>query len=536
MSESLTKRRRSWGIVWSVICGLTVSCGSDDAATGSSVMIKGGDAEVSQTSDGEDIDAEVPQTSDGEDMGSERDDCDCAAPPASTCANGATVQEYVPNTCDDQGVCLSGAFVSIDVACDEPPESRCKDATTVLVTDPGAPGACERGACVYGAEERSCDAPPADTCEGDMVRNYDAQGACEGGECAYPSTLVSCERGCCDGACCDMRTSNEPHFGAPRATGYSASLTAGTFDTDRDCTSVSPFGACIKVDGEASASDACVCYSDALTIADVNVVGSRALVLLASDALILQGTLDVSASTYRVRGPGSLEASIGGSAGGSFGTKGAGGGAETPYGNASLEPLVGGRDGQSSSCVRGRGGSGGGAVQLTALNRIVISGDIHAGGGGGGGGTSSCQDGAGGGAGGGILIEAPLVEITGALAAHGGGGGSGGSTDHSGYDGTDASISWGGGGGARVEDETCAVYGSIYSGEGGRGEGARNSPSSGGSGDRESRCLGEDTTSGSGGGGGGMGRIRINAEGGRSGCLCSGTYSPEPSFGDTGAP
>lgn len=123
-----------------------------------------------------------------------------------------------------------------------------------------------------------------------------------------------------------------------------------------------------------------------------------------------------------------------------------------------LEPLLGGSGGGGGgpgASMPPPGGGGGGALQLTALERILITGDITMGGAGGSAGLGAGTNagaGSGGGAGGAILLEAPDVELAqnGTLAANGGGGGGGGANNNSGQPGqngrTSASTASGGSG------------------------------------------------------------------------------------------
>jgi hypothetical protein len=149
------------------------------------------------------------------------------------------------------------------------------------------------------------------------------------------------------------------------------------------------------------------------------------------------------------------------------------------------------------------GGAGGGAIQISATNGVVITGHINVGGGGGKGGTGAASGGGGGGSGGMIILEGKIVSgAGGSLIASGGGGGQG-SDGATGGDGTDA-YSWrvitggtpGGSGGA------------MYGGNGGTG-GVRHFPVQGGDlGTSDSL----NTINGSGGGGGGgWGYIYVRA-------------------------
>jgi hypothetical protein len=134
-------------------------------------------------------------------------------------------------------------------------------------------------------------------------------------------------------------------------------------------------------------------------------------------------------------------------------------------------------------------------VQITALNRIVIAGGpagVEAGGAGGQPGVGKDgSGGAGGGSGGAILLEAPVVTLTGAVvAANGGSGGQGNGFENGVAGGPSAMRAEGAGEG---------------DGRGGDG-GARNGVPEAGFG---SLLVGFD---GSGGGGGGAGRIRVVSE------------------------
>jgi hypothetical protein len=78
------------------------------------------------------------------------------------------------------------------------------------------------------------------------------------------------------------------------------------------------------------------------------------------------------------------------------------------------------------------GGGGGGAVALVAMESITLGANCAISVPGGGGQTAATADGGGGGGGGGaILIESPVVTLSGALTANGGGGAGPGGTDGS---------------------------------------------------------------------------------------------------------
>ena len=203
---------------------------------------------------------------------------------------------------------------------------------------------------------------------------------------------------------------------------------------------------------------------DITATGDLAAYGGRPLVIVASGAITIAGALDASA--FRdVPGPGGAGSSLGdgagadgihggawrdsGGGGGSFGGPGARGGDATCgvivdcddtaggqpgvlHGDEVLTSLVGGGGGGDahdiSSCAQDRGGAGGGAVQLySAVSIGVATGGVIDSGGGGGGGGSHCYNnyggGTGGGSGGAIYLQAPDIDVLGAVVANGGGGG-----------------------------------------------------------------------------------------------------------------
>ena len=172
---------------------------------------------------------------------------------------------------------------------------------------------------------------------------------------------------------------------------------------------------------------------------------SRPLVLVASNSIEVLGTLDVGADLF-LPGPGragpdsldgatpgaaTLWAGAGGShgsAGGSVGTLGPG----TPRAGGSVALRRGGAGGDGRRPDPAGewipGGAGGGVVQLVALGSVKVgaSGVVSAGGGEGytTENRTSSTPGGGGGAGGTVVMEAPSVQIFGAVGAPGGGGAS----------------------------------------------------------------------------------------------------------------
>ena len=257
-------------------------------------------------------------------------------------------------------------------------------------------------------------------------------------------------------------------------------------------------------------------YADVTISAPLTFNGTLPVILIGRDFLHVTDTGVIHASARRgTPGPGGAGPGAGalrgtdgnhsgayddggGGGGGSCGAGGGGGrGGDASGGNGGgalgrteLQPLVGGSGGGSGPGDGGDPGAGGGAVQLSSLREIVFAGAIYVGGGAGQRGIQSGNYGAGGGggSGGSILLEAPIMNLTGArlVATGGGGGGSSGLTG-SGSDGSDGTSFTGGGGGS-----------------GGLG-------ASGGAGSIEGTGTGgssnTDTWGNGGGGGGGVGTI-----------------------------
>lgn len=461
--------------------------------------------------------------------------CACPTPPAPACQDGQTRKLYSSPGCGADAVCLSTSFEETLEPCDAPPEPTCSDDKTVLSYD--ATGSCEAGECVYRSTSSVCMPNPSACIDDRHLKHDVGEPTCADGVCIHEEQIEDCgDVGCCEDGCCEPTLSNTGDYGVPRSTGIITGPPSGEFDTDADCTLDAILGECVPLDGTAG-SEACVCFADTLIIHDLRVRGSRALVVMASDSIEVKGTLDVSAQgTSNGPGKGYVhdEPSVNGYAmGGTYASRGGRDDGATLFGDASLAPLMAGCQGQAV-CTTTRGGGAGGALQLTALESISVTGTIAANGGGGEAGQqgdATCLDGAGGGSGGGILIEAPQVEISGTVVAQGGAGGSGGSTDHPGYRGGDGNLTPGPAqGGSRREDQTCALQGSILSGAGGQGASSGSEATAGGERESETTCV-SSTYAGAGGGGGGLGYIRVNTRRGAQACLCGGDFSPSPSFG-----
>ncbi len=276
----------------------------------------------------------------------------------------------------------------------------------------------------------------------------------------------------------------------------------------------------------------CVIAGHSITVnADMTATGMRPLVLIATDTITLNNTIDVSSTVGGATGAG-MNSSLcsaatagsndnngaGGGGGGAFGTTGGDGGdGDNPNGKggkggkvSSPGPVRGGCQGGNGGDgdmmhKGGAGGNGGGAIVLIAANQIAIGASIYASGAGGVRGTgnnvnfnSACGGGGGGGSGGLIALDAPTITVGGVLAANGGGGGGGGGDNGTGTSGSDGTTgtsfamaaSGGNGGGSTA----------FSGGNGGSGAGGTNAATGGAS-----------SAAGGGGGGGGQGVVWVHS-------------------------
>ncbi len=168
---------------------------------------------------------------------------------------------------------------------------------------------------------------------------------------------------------------------------------------------------------------------------------------------------------------------------------------------APVSPLGGcpGGDGGDGEDDGGNGGVGGGAVYLSSGTEVEIRGGVQAGGSGARGGQDNGMGfadagGGGGGSGGYIFLEAPIVSVSGAVAANGGGGGEGSGGGDQGSDGQPGSLN------------AIPANG---------GSGGSSSGSNGGSGSAGASLDGAsagNSNGGGGGGGGGAGFVFIEAQ------------------------
>lgn len=243
--------------------------------------------------------------------------------------------------------------------------------------------------------------------------------------------------------------------------------------------------------------------------ATLSAIGARALVILASGNVMIDGAVDVGArgnaagpggyagGGHRANGGGPSHGGAGentgigdvlmsGGGGGGHGGSGGGGGDEHPFccdtanggggGGTSTDGdgsyLMGGSGGGGGADASngGIGGGGGGALQITSLTTIHITtaGIVRAPGGGA---SHGDQAGGGGGAGGTIFLESLTIGLDNIVSVTGGGGGGGRSGD--GARGTDTTNGAGGGGGGSGGGSGGggAAGGSMNGGDGGDGDG-----------------------------------------------------------------
>ena len=248
-------------------------------------------------------------------------------------------------------------------------------------------------------------------------------------------------------------------------------------------------------------------------------IGSSPLIVASWSTITVAGTID-AASVVALAGAGANPPGCathpaasgngntnggGGGGGGGFAAAGGRGGngdgnAGGAGGTAIAMPLLlggcAGNRGGNADQPGGLGGSGGGAIQLTARLGITITGVVTAGGTGGRGAAQTGNAGGGGGGSGGMVgLEAPTVSVasTGVLAANGGGGGQGATQGQAGAAGTD---------GLPSATRAPGGAGGVQRGTGGPGNGG--AILTGGAGQN-------DTNDGGGGGGGGAGFIAIKS-------------------------
>jgi hypothetical protein len=347
-------------------------------------------------------------------------------------------------------------------------------------------------------------------------------------------TTTSCLLGCSGPVCARITPSNLPADVCDTpGTATLAETGVNNVDTGARCDLVVP--------QSGGAPEICVRkYENVLSFGLMHVTGPRALAIVATTSMTVDGYLDAAAH-FELPGPGAsdpLGAAAGEAAGGGFSTAGAAtagtstGGGPT-YGTVDAIPLRAGAKGAAAgirSGSRGLGGAGGGALHLVACGTLTFpdvgTSAILVTGGSGRGGAGAIshagEGGGGGGSGGTILIEAAKVVLAPrsgnnappGMVAGGGGGGGGGGYSQDGADGDYAS----GGTGAPLAGTG-----------GGGGTGPAYPPVAGGTGATLPTPPGFLT--GNGGSGGAAGRIRINTVSASPSDFTSFTIAPPPTFG-----
>jgi hypothetical protein len=365
-------------------------------------------------------------------------------------------------------------------------------------------------------------------CDGSSLVSCNGDGSAEASQ--------ACALGCNATAsrCNDVDPSNGlAPFLDMAATGADVDLGASaTINTDDGTVQVdgAPLMITSSLFGQTDGPNIRVFVVHSLTAADVATVGSNALVFVSDRDITIHGTLSVSGGHNDTPSPGGFNDAtcqgqpgtfasdaFGGSGGGGFGSRGGNGGSATnsavsepggsggaPTSNVSLTPLRGGCDsGTWGGALIGRGG---GAVQLVSRTTVALaSGAVIA---------ANGASLSGGGSGGGILLEAPLVEVTGNVVANGAAGSdvcilafSAGEDGH-----LDARPA--------IGAPTCT---DLLGSRGGNGAAGSSEATNG------TDVTGNGSALFPGNGAGGVGRIRVNAIAG--GLSASGIFSPTPSIG-----
>lgn len=198
---------------------------------------------------------------------------------------------------------------------------------------------------------------------------------------------------------------------------------------------------------------------------------------------------------------------------GGLGYSGAARGQGGAFQSNTPQPLIGGcpggDGGGEASIIDGKGGAGGGAIQISVARTLSVSKSISASGGGGSGGKATGAVGAAGGGGGGsggrVVLEAFEVALTSTaqLTANGGGGGEGGGAKsgagNGGANGADGSTNTG-------TAASGGIGGNIAGGRGGAGGASSTRPVKGDNG-----IAGSGEEGGGGGGGGAVGSIHLRS-------------------------
>ena len=152
-----------------------------------------------------------------------------AYPAIGVCNDGICAYPSTETECGTDEACEAGQCVTVpdpcaEVVCDTPPAATCDGNSVVTYATTGtcvagectyesagtdacaATETCSNGVCVPSTDpcaEVSCNAPPADACNGNSAVNYPATGVCNDGECTYTPTETPCAstETCAQGAC-----------------------------------------------------------------------------------------------------------------------------------------------------------------------------------------------------------------------------------------------------------------------------------------------------------------------------------------------
>jgi hypothetical protein len=467
--------------------------------------------------------------------------------------DGGCVGDLV--VCPNPGACFVGACAEADGGCGAVPDpgAVCTDNDACTDNDTCADdGGCAGTPTVCPPPEECQSASPCDPVMGCTYTPRTGQ-ACDGGTC---NALGQCQPSA-SGFPYVPSNFTEAEIATVPATSWTVTCatTVNTVSADggveilRSCGDALP--SYTYVPQRDAGLEAVVLVASDFTLTSgvtLRAEGARPLIIAVRGSATVAGTINVdgeagstaAAGAGRrcgtgVGGAGTTGTYSGGGGGGAFGANasnggpggdgtaaGAGGAAS---GNVTLTPLRGG-------CPGGTGGGapvtpagrGGGAVQISAVGAVTVSGAISAGGGGGGGAPPTTRGGGGGGSGGGILLEGANITVSGVLAANAGGGGEGSAggldpgTGQAGTLGLRSIMRAPGGNG-----------GNSCGGNGGWGAAQAGASTAGGA-PPGGLCF---RYGGGGGGGGSVGRIRLNAS---ASCTLSGTISPRQTGVGTGCP
>ncbi len=167
----------------------------------------------------------------------------CDVAPAASCSADTAIRPTAPGVCEfglcsfdsteywcglESAACLRGECVggelcdALDCAAEEGPEPRCDRDVRITYTPRCRVGLClwdivrtdcrDAGDWCYEGEcvdfdpctLVTCDDPPADICEGDLLYRYEAVGDCAYTECSYDAEVIDCAASdsfCAAGAC-----------------------------------------------------------------------------------------------------------------------------------------------------------------------------------------------------------------------------------------------------------------------------------------------------------------------------------------------